>query len=84
MISQIPLGQTDIKITPLILGTWQAGKRGWVGIDDQDIITAIQTALEQGITTIDTAEIYGDGYSEELVGQAIKNYRGQAVIATKS
>jgi len=83
MIPQMPLGQTDIKITPLIIGTWQAGKRGWVGIDDQDIITGIQTALEQGITTIDTAEIYGDGYSEELVGKAIKNYRGQAVIATK-
>jgi len=83
MIPQIPLGQTDIQITPLIIGTWQAGKRGWVGIDDQEIIAAIQTALDHGITTIDTAEIYGDGYSEELVGKAIKTYRGQAVIATK-
>ncbi|APB33352.1 aldo/keto reductase [Gloeomargarita lithophora Alchichica-D10] len=83
MSSPVTLGQTDIKITPLIIGTWQAGKRGWVDIQDQDIIIAIQTALEQGITTIDTAEIYGDGYSEELVSKAIKNYRGQAVIATK-
>ncbi len=83
MILQVNLGQTDIKITPLIIGTWQAGKRGWVGIEDQEIITSIQTALEQGITTIDTAEIYGDGYSEELVGKAIKNYQDKAVIATK-
>lgn len=83
MMSAAPLGQTEIRISPLIIGTWQAGKRGWVGINDEDIIAAIQTALDHGITTIDTAEIYGDGYSEELVGKAIKNYRGQAVIATK-
>jgi aryl-alcohol dehydrogenase-like predicted oxidoreductase len=83
MILQVNLGQTDIKITPLIIGTWQAGKRGWVGIEDQEIIASIQTALEQGITTIDTAEIYGDGYSEKLVGKAIKNYQDKAVIATK-
>ncbi|MEN9216093.1 MAG: aldo/keto reductase [Gloeomargarita sp. HHBFW_bins_162] len=83
MIPQMNLGQTEIKITPLIIGTWQAGKRGWVDIQDQEIITAMQTALDEGITTIDTAEIYGDGYSEELVGKAIKNYRDKAVIATK-
>ncbi|MCS7030237.1 MAG: aldo/keto reductase [Gloeomargarita sp. SKYG116] len=82
-IPHVPLGKSEVQVTPLIIGTWQAGKRGWVGIDDQEIIAAIQTALDRGITTIDTAEIYGDGYSEELVGQAIKNYRHQVVIATK-
>ena len=63
------LGTTTIAISPIILGTWQAGKKGWVNIDDQTIIHAMQAALEAGITTFDTAEIYGDGYSEELVGK---------------
>lgn len=83
MIPRLRLGQTDIHIPPLIIGTWQAGKRGWVDIQDEEIITAIQTALDAGMNTIDTAEIYGDGYSELLVGKAIKNSPHPVVIATK-
>lgn len=77
------LGTTTIAISPIILGTWQAGKKGWVNIDDQTIIHAMQAALEAGITTFDTAEIYGDGYSEELVGQALADRRDRVVLATK-
>ncbi|HEY9762017.1 MAG TPA: aldo/keto reductase [Trichocoleus sp.] len=77
------LGNTDIQITPLIFGTWQAGKRGWVGIEDEAVIQAMQTAFEAGITTFDTAEIYGEGYSEELVGKALSGVRDRIVIATK-
>lgn len=77
------LGNTDIEITPLIFGTWQAGKSGWVGIEDQDVIDAMQAALEAGITTFDTAEVYGKGYSEELVGKALGDRRDQVVLATK-
>lgn len=78
-----PLGTTTIAISPIILGTWQAGKRGWVGIEDHAIIHAMQAALDAGITTFDTAEIYGDGYSEILVGQALADRRDQVVLATK-
>ncbi|QQE66844.1 hypothetical protein GFS31_35480 [Leptolyngbya sp. BL0902] len=77
------LGTTDIAISPIILGTWQAGKKGWVNIDDETVIHAMQAALEAGITTFDTAEIYGDGYSETLVGKALANRRERVVIATK-
>jgi myo-inositol catabolism protein IolS len=77
------LGNTDIAITPLIFGTWQAGKKGWVGIEDDIVIQAMQAALEAGITTFDTAEVYGDGYSEELVGKALGDRRDRVILATK-
>jgi len=41
------------------MGTWQAGKKMWVGIEDAETTKAIRTAFEAGITTIDTAEVYG-------------------------
>jgi aryl-alcohol dehydrogenase-like predicted oxidoreductase len=65
------------------MGTWQTGKSMWVGIDDQQSKKAIQTALDTGITTFDTAESYGNGHSERILGQALKKNRKQAVIATK-
>ncbi|TVP69927.1 MAG: aldo/keto reductase [Leptolyngbya sp. LCM1.Bin17] len=77
------LGNTEIEITPLIFGTWQAGKKGWVGVEDQAVIEAMQAAFEAGITTFDTAEVYGDGYSEELVGKALAGVRDRVVLATK-
>jgi myo-inositol catabolism protein IolS len=77
------LGTSGIEISPIIMGTWQAGKRGWVGIEDAEIIEALQGALDVGITTIDTAEIYGDGHSERLVGEALAGVREQVILATK-
>ena len=56
----------------------------WGGTDEQDSIRAVRASLDAGITTIDTAAIYGQGYSEELVARAIKGYpRDKVVIATK-
>ncbi|MBD0268353.1 MAG: aldo/keto reductase [Cyanobacteria bacterium Co-bin8] len=77
------LGNTDISITPIVFGTWQAGKRGWVGVEDEPVIQAMQAAFEAGVTTFDTAEIYGDGYSEELVGKALVGVRDRIILATK-
>ena len=78
-----PLGRSDIEITPLVMGTWQAGKKMWVGIDDKATTRAMQTAFDSGITTFDTAEVYGDGHSERILGAALKTVRQQAVFATK-
>lgn len=78
-----PLGTTDIQLSAVIMGTWQAGKRGWIGVDDAEVVGAIQAAIAAGITTIDTAEIYGNGYSETLVGQAIATQRDRVQLATK-
>jgi aryl-alcohol dehydrogenase-like predicted oxidoreductase len=77
------LGKSNLKITPIIMGTWQAGKKHWVGIDDQEIIKALRCAVDLGIKTIDTAEIYGDGHSEKIIAQALSGLREQLVYATK-
>jgi myo-inositol catabolism protein IolS len=77
------LGTTDIKITPILMGTWQAGKRWWTGIEDAESIKAIRAAYDAGITTVDTAEVYGDGHSERIVAQALHDVRDQVVYATK-
>lgn len=77
------LGQSDIKITPILMGTWQAGKKLWVGIEDADSIKAIRAAFENGITTIDTAEVYGEGHSEQIVAEAVSDVRDKVEYATK-
>ena len=77
------LGITDIQVTPILMGTWQAGKRMWVGIEDQETVQAIRAAVDVGITTIDTAEVYGEGHSEQIVAQAVADIRDQVVYATK-
>ena len=78
-----PLGTSDVQITPILMGTWQAGKKMWVGVEDSETTKAIRAAFEAGITTIDTAEVYGDGHSEQIVAQALSDVREQVVYAQK-
>ena len=77
------LGTSEVKITPILLGTWQAGKKMWSGIDDAESIKAIQAGVAAGITTIDTAEVYGEGHSERIVAQALSDQRDQVEYASK-
>ncbi len=77
------LGTSDVQITPILMGTWQAGKKMWVGIEDAETTKAIRAAFEAGITTIDTAEVYGEGHSEQIVAQALSDVRDEVVYATK-
>lgn len=77
------LGTSGIQITPIITGTWQAGKSMWVGIEDAETIRAIRAGFDAGITTIDTAEVYGQGHSERIVAEALSDVRDQVVYATK-
>jgi myo-inositol catabolism protein IolS len=77
------LGTSNLQISPIIMGTWQAGKRMWVGIEDSETIKAIRSGFEAGITTIDTAEVYGTGHSEQIVAQALSDVRSQVVYASK-
>ncbi|MEH2346229.1 MAG: aldo/keto reductase [Nostoc sp.] len=77
------LGTSEVKITPILMGTWQAGKRMWVGIEDADSIKTIRAAYEAGITTIDTAEVYGEGHSERIVAEALSDVRDRVEYATK-
>ncbi len=77
------LGKSNVKVTPIILGTWAIGGWMWGGTDEKKSIEAIQASIENGITTIDTAPAYGMGLSEEIVGKAIIGKRDKVVIATK-
>jgi len=80
------LGSSGIKVSAIGLGTWQWGAREWGwehGYGRTDVLAAFQRALGFGINFVDTAEIYGGGRSERLVGEAIKGHRDDVVIATK-
>jgi aryl-alcohol dehydrogenase-like predicted oxidoreductase len=77
------LGRTDIEISAVIFGGWQAGVSGWVGIDDSETVAAHQAAFEEGVTTFDTAEAYGEGHSERILARALGDRRDQIIIASK-
>ncbi len=77
------LGKTDIDISSVIMGTWQAGRTMWADIEDTETERAMQTAFDAGVTTFDTATVYGDGHSEQVLGKALRSVRQQVVIATK-
>ena len=79
------LGQTDLRVSTVAIGCWQfAGDMTWGDQDERDSIAAVHTALEHGINFFDTAELYGDGLSERVLGKALKGHRDQAVIASKA
>jgi myo-inositol catabolism protein IolS len=78
------IGTSNLKFSKIILGTWQAGKEMWADIDDKDSIAAIRGALDVGITSIDTAMVYGNGHSEQIIATALKGVpRTSYQIATK-
>jgi aryl-alcohol dehydrogenase-like predicted oxidoreductase len=78
------LGTSSVKVTPIAFGAWAIGGWMWGGAEDQAAIKAIKASLDAGITTIDTAPIYGFGKSEELVGQALQGIpRDRYQILTK-
>jgi aryl-alcohol dehydrogenase-like predicted oxidoreductase len=77
------LGTSDLKISPVIFGAWAIGGWMWGGQDQADSIEAIRAAIDHGVTTIDTAAIYGMGFSEQIVAKAIRGKRDKVQIATK-
>ncbi|MCI5064537.1 aldo/keto reductase [bacterium] len=76
-----PLGNTEISVSRICLGTWQA--HGWSTSEDSAIRTCIETALDNGVNFIDTAPAYGDGHAERLVGDVTSRQRDRVIIATK-
>jgi aryl-alcohol dehydrogenase-like predicted oxidoreductase len=77
------LGDSGVKISAITFGAWAIGGWMWGGADKKDALEAIDTSLDLGITSIDTAPIYGFGLSEEIVGEALRGKRHQAQILTK-
>ncbi|KAI0072179.1 aryl-alcohol dehydrogenase [Panus rudis PR-1116 ss-1] len=88
-MSYVRLGNSGLKVSRIILGCMQYGSKGWqdwVIEDEQEVTKHIKYAYENGITTFDTANVYSNGFSEVLLGKAIKNLglpREELVIMTK-
>ncbi len=79
------LGKSKLKVSRIALGSWQFGSQAWGLKDKETIRKIVYTAIENGINFIDTAEVYGDGFSEDMIGSIIKEMgiREDIVIATK-
>ena len=78
------LGNSSLMVSPIAVGFWGiVGGDYWGSQDENDTINAVHAALDAGINFFDTAEGYGNGYSEEMLGRALGGRRGEAVIATK-
>lgn len=76
------LGRTGIELSVIGLGTWVFGGR-WGGADDADSAAACHAALDAGINWIDTADIYGQGRAERIVGRVVRERGDEVVVATK-
>ena len=78
------IGKSGLLVSPIVFGAWAIGGWMWGGSDRKESIRAIHACLDHGITSIDTAPIYGFGHSEKLLGEAIKGKRDKYEILTKS
>jgi aryl-alcohol dehydrogenase-like predicted oxidoreductase len=85
-MEQIAIGASGVKTSRIGLGTWAIGGWMWGGTDEAQSIATIRSAVERGITLIDTAPVYGFGRSEEIVGKALAEggFRNKVQIATKA
>jgi aryl-alcohol dehydrogenase-like predicted oxidoreductase len=84
-MEQIAIGKSDVKTSRIGLGTWAIGGWMWGGTDEAQAVATIRSAIERGVTLIDTAPMYGFGRSEEVVGKALAEggLRDKVQIATK-
>jgi len=85
------LGHSGIEVSAVGMGCWAIGgpwrfdgrDAGWGAVDDDESVAAIRCALDLGVTYFDTADAYGCGHSERVLGRALAGRRDDAIIATK-
>ena len=78
------LGSSDLDLTVIGLGCWLMGKSEWHDVHDEESVRAIHAALDGGINWLDTAEVYGSGHSEEVIGRVLaERGREGVIVATK-
>jgi aryl-alcohol dehydrogenase-like predicted oxidoreductase len=77
------LGRTGIEVSEIGYGAWGIGGAQWGGADDDESIKALHRAIDLGLNFIDTALAYGDGRSERLVGQVVREREETVHVATK-
>jgi aryl-alcohol dehydrogenase-like predicted oxidoreductase len=91
MIENRALGLSGISVPPVGIGCWAIGgpfwadgrALGWGDVDDRESLRALRRAFDLGARFFDTADVYGTGHSERILGQAFARHRGDVIIATK-
>lgn len=76
------LGSSDMQVSEISFGTWAIGG-SWGSKDDAESLRALEAAIDAGVNFFDTADVYGDGHSEQLLAQATKGKEDEVYIATK-
>ncbi len=91
-VSARTLGRSGIEVAAIGFGAWAVGGTlytpkgeaiGWGEVDDDESVAALRRALELGVTFFDTADVYGAGHSERIIGRAFAGRRDEVVIASK-
>ena len=77
------LGRTNYEVSEIGYGAWGIGGTQWLGGSDDESVKALRRAIELGLNFIDTALAYGDGHSEQLVGQVVRETKQKIYVATK-
>ena len=83
-MEHVQLGQSGLRVSPISFGTWQLSPRFWGEQSSEEIARAIRRAFDGGINLFDTADAYGDGHAETVLGETIADLpRDELVITTK-
>ncbi len=77
------LGNTGLEVSEIGYGAWGIGKDAWLGAEDDESIKALHRAIDLGLNFIDTALTYGEGHSERLVGEVVREREETVYVATK-
>src|SRR3954451_8816861 len=77
-MQQRPLGRTGRDVSAIGLGTWQLGA-DWGDVSEDDAIAVLAASADRGVTLFDTADVYGDGRSESLIGRFLAERSGHAI-----
>ena len=81
-MQQRPLGRTGREVSVVGLGTWQLGA-DWGDVSEEDATAVLEASVDAGVTLFDTADVYGDGRSETIIGRFLAERPGSITVATK-
>ena len=77
------LGRTGLSVSEIGYGAWGIGGSMWLGAEDQESLRALNRAIDLGVNFIDTAAVYGNGHSEQLVGKVVRERDERIVVSSK-
>ena len=78
------LGKTDFRVSEIGFGAWAIGGDRWGKQSEEESLSTLHTAIDKGVTFIDTAAGYGQGKSEQLVGRVVRERSEEIVVSTKT